>query len=157
MAPLVPKVVFVNEHRVVEAPAGKTVWEVAREAGVSLDVHRFQGAFSCGGRGLCRACLCWVEEATPGAAGDRSLVERLRGLRGWRRLACRARVQGDLKVYSIPAASDRVNVTRTIAEPPSPVADPGAPRKPADAASTAEHLYGHPSAVGRGEDRARSK
>lgn len=145
-----PKVVFVNEHRVVDVPAGRSVWEAAREAGVAIDVHRFQGGFSCGGHGVCRACLCWVEEGEPGAAGPRSLMERMRGLRGWRRLACRAQVNGPLKVYSVPAAAERVNVPRSIAPPPSPVADPSAPRKPADAASTAEHLYGHPSAVGRG-------
>jgi ferredoxin len=146
----VPKVVFVNEHRIVEAAAGSRVSDVAREAGVALDVARFQGALSCGGYGVCKACLCWVEESAPGAAGPRSWVERLRGLRGWRRLACRARVVGDLKVYSIPAAANRVGQERTIAAVPSPVADPSAPRKPDDAASTAAHVHGHPSAVGRG-------
>ncbi|HEY2513720.1 MAG TPA: 2Fe-2S iron-sulfur cluster binding domain-containing protein [Polyangiaceae bacterium] len=145
-----PKVVFVNEHRVVDVPAGRSVWDAAREAGVTLDVHRFQGGYSCGGHGVCRACLCWVEEGEAGAAGPRSWLERLRGLRGWRRLACRARVNGPLKVYSVPAAAERVNVARPIAPPPSPVADPSAPRKPEDAASTAAHLYGHPAAVGRG-------
>jgi ferredoxin len=146
----VPKVTFVNEHRIVEAAAGSRVLDVAREAGVALDVARFRGALSCGGHGVCRACLCWVEEGAPGAAGPRSWMERLRGLRGWRRLACRARVVGDLNVYSIPAAANRVGQPRLIAEVPSPVLDPSAPRKPDDAASTAAHVHGHPSAVGRG-------
>jgi ferredoxin len=145
-----PKVVFVNEHRIVEAAAGSRVRDVAREADVALDVARFRGGVSCGGLGLCRACLCWVEESAPGAAGPRTWIERLRGLRGWRRLACRARVLGDLKVYSIPAAADRVGRPRVIASVPSPVADLTAPRKPDDAASTAAHVHGHPSAVGRG-------
>lgn len=145
-----PRVVFVNEHRVVDAELGKSVRDVARDAGVAIDVSRFRGALSCGGHGVCRACLVWVEEVTPGAAGPRSLVERLRGLRGWRRLACRARVLGDLKVYSIPAAATRVGKPRTIASVPSPVLDPSARRKPDDAASTAVHVHGHPSAVGRG-------
>jgi hypothetical protein len=91
-----------------------------------------------------------VEEGAPGAAGPRNWIERLRGLRGWRRLACRARVMGDLKVYSIPAAANRVGGARVIASVPSPVNDPSAPRKPDDAASTAAHVHGHPSAVGRG-------
>jgi ferredoxin len=146
----VPKVVFVNEHRIVEAAAGSRVRDVAREAGVAIDAKRFRGVVSCGGLGVCRACLCWVEESAPGAAGPRSLIERLRGLRGWRRLGCRAKVLGDLKVYSVPAAANRVGQPRLIAPPPSPVRDPAAPRKPDDAASTAAHIHGHPSAVGRG-------
>jgi uncharacterized 2Fe-2S/4Fe-4S cluster protein (DUF4445 family) len=147
----VPKVTFVNEHRIVEAEAGATVRDVAREAGVAIDVARFRGGLSCGGVGVCRACLCWVEESAPGAAGPRGWIERLRGLRGWRRLACRAKVLGDLKVYSLPAAANRVGTTRPIGPVPSPVLDPSAPRKPDDAASTAAHVHGHPSAVGRGQ------
>ena len=149
-----PRVVFVNEHRVVEAAAGSRVRDVARAAGVALDVNRFQGGISCGGHGICRACLCWVEESAPGAAGPRTWIERLRGLTGWRRLGCRAKVIADLKVYSVPAAANRVGQARVIAPPPSPVADPGAPRKPDDAASTAAHVHGHPAAVGRGLARA---
>jgi hypothetical protein len=130
----VPRVVFVNEHRVVDAELGKSVRDVAREAGVALG----------------RAGLVWVEEGAPGAAGPRAWMERVRGLRGWRRLASRARVLGDLKVYSSPAGASRVGRARVIAGVPSPVIDPTAPRKPDDAASTAAHVHGHPSAVGRG-------
>ncbi len=144
------KVTFVNEHRVVDAAPGASVRAAAKEAGVALDVARFQGALSCGGLGICRACRCWGEESAPGAGGPRTWVERLRGLNGWRRLACRTRVTADVKVYSIPAAANRVAQPRSIAAVPSPVHDPSAPRKPNDAASTAAHVHGHPSAVGRG-------
>jgi len=146
----VPKVLFVNEHRSVEIAVGTSVRDAAREAGVSLDTARFRGGLSCGGLGICRACLCWVEPSAPEAVGERMFFERLRGLTGWRRLACRAQVRGDLKVYSLPAADDRVGKARAIEAPPSPVADPAARRKPDDAASTAAHVHGHPSAIGRG-------
>ncbi len=149
-----PKVLFVNECRAVDARAGQSVREVAREAGVALDAHRFRGAVSCGGRGLCRACLCWIEESAPGAAGPRAWMERVRGLRGWRRLACRARVLGDLQVYSLPAAANRGGAPRVIADPPRPTVDATVRAKPDDAASTARFVHGHPSAIGRGE-RAR--
>jgi ferredoxin len=146
----VPKITFVNEHRVVEVESGRNVRDVAREAGVALDVSRFQGLWSCGGRGVCRACMCWVEESSPGAAGPRSTMEKLRGLKGWRRLACRTRVTGDVKVFTMPAAGNRVGGARPIDAAPTPTVDATAARKPVDAAGTAEFVRGHPSMIGRG-------
>jgi ferredoxin len=146
----VPKITFVNEHLTVDVEPGKNVRDVARANGVALDVNRFRGTFNCGGRGVCTACVCWVEEGAPGAAGPRSWLEKVRGLTGWRRLACRTSVQGDVRVFTMPAAGNRVAMPRSIAPPPSPTTDESAPRKPIDAASTAEHIHGHPSKVGRG-------
>ncbi len=128
-----PKVTFVNEHRVVEVDAGRTVHEVAREAGIVL------------GR------QCFLEPSAPDAVTARTWIESLRGARGTRRLPSLARVLGDVKVYSMPAASSRVRVDRAIDAPPMPTIDPGAARKPDDAASTAAHVYGHPTAIGRSE------
>ena len=145
-----PRITFVNEHLTVDAEPGSSVASLARREGVALDVNRFRGTFNCGGRGVCSACLCWVEESTPGAAGPRSLLEKLRGLGGWRRLACRTRLTGDVRVFTLPAAGNRVGVPRAIAPAPTPTTDPSAARKANDAASTAEHIHGHPSMVGRG-------
>ncbi len=145
-----PTITFVNEHRSVEVPSGESVYAAARASGVALDVSRFRGTFECGGRGLCRACVCWVEESAPGVAGARSFLEKLRGLVGWRRLACRTRLTGDVRVFTMPAAGNRVGVARPIAAAPTPTTDASAPRKPIDAASTAEHVHGHPSMIGRG-------
>ena len=145
-----PKIAFVNEHRVIEVESGRSVRDVAREANIALDVNRFHGVWSCGGRGLCSACTCWIDESTAGAAGPRSIVEKLRGLKGWRRLACRTRVTGDIKVFTMPAAGNRVGVARPIDPSPSPVVDPSAPRKKPDAAATAEFIHGHPLSVGAG-------
>jgi ferredoxin len=144
-----PKITFVNEDRIVQVEKGRNVREVAEECGIDLDVEAFLG-LNCGGRGLCKACLCWVDESAPGAAGPRSLMERLRGLSGWRRLACCAKADGDLKVFSMPGGDERTRKQRPVSPPPSPVTDPTAARKPLDASSSTAFPYGYPSAVGSG-------
>jgi hypothetical protein len=128
----VPRVTFVNEHRIVDAREGVTVAEVARSFGIAL-----------GG-------VCWIEPSERRALNGPTVMEALRGMRGWRRLPRYARVLGDLKVYSTPAASSREGVARPIDPPPSPVADPKAARKSIDAAPTAEFVRGHPEAIGHG-------
>lgn len=145
-----PKITFVNEHRVIEVESGRNVRDVARDANIAIDANRFHGVWSCGGHGMCSACVCWIDESTPGAGGPRSVLEKLRGLKGWRRLACRTRVTGDVKVFTMPAAGNRVGVARPIDASPSPVVDPNAPRKKPDAAATAEFIHGHPSMIGEG-------
>lgn len=144
-----PKITFVNEDRIVEVEKGRVVRDVAEECGIDLDVRQFLG-IDCGGRGMCTACLCWIDEGSPGAGGPRSLMERLRGLRGWRRLACVAKAEGDMKVFSMPGGDERTRKQRPVSPPPSPATDPTAARKPVDASSSSAFLFGHPSAVGSG-------
>jgi ferredoxin len=145
-----PKVTFVNEARIVEAEAGSNVRDVALNCGIDVNnCEEFRGV-NCGGRGLCSSCLCWVEEAAPGAGGPRSFMERLRALSGWRRLACRTRLQGDVKVYTHPGQHDRARKQRPVSPPPRPTVDPTAPRKPLDASSSTAFPFGHPSAVASG-------
>jgi ferredoxin len=145
-----PKITFVNEHRIVEVDKGRSVRDVALELGIDLNVSPFYGV-DCGGHGLCATCMCWVDEgAVPGAAGPKSFMERLRQVRGWRRLACCTKIEGDLKVFSFPGGDERVRKQRPVSPPPSPVKDPTAARKPLDAASTTAFPYGYPSAVGSG-------
>jgi ferredoxin len=148
-----PRVHFVNEHRTIEAPPGARLADVAREAGIALNVTRV-GRRGCGGLGLCSACMCWVAEREPGTAGPRTVAERLRGLRGERRLGCKVRVGGDLRVTTMAAASERAGRLRPVERPPSPASDPAAARKPDDAAPTALHIHGHPSAVAQAAPRA---
>ncbi len=145
-----PKVTFVNEHRIVEVESGRSVRQVALECGIDLNVEAFDGV-SCGGHGLCTTCACWIDESTPGAAGPRSLMERMRALGGWRRLACCTRIQGDLKVFSMPGGEERVKKQRPVSPPPMPAKDSSAPRKPIDAASTTAFPQGHPSSVASGK------
>jgi ferredoxin len=145
-----PKVTFVNEQRIVEVDAGRNVREVALECGIDVDNSEHFRGVHCGGRGLCTACLCWVEDLSPGATSPRSLAERLRALRGWRRLACRTRLLGDVKVYTMPGQHERTRKQRPISPPPRPATDPTAARKPVDAAPTAAFIHGHPSMVASG-------
>jgi ferredoxin len=144
-----PKITFVNEDRIVEVDKGRNVRQVAEECGIDLDVEQFLG-INCGGRGMCRACLCWVEESEPGAGGPRSLMEQLRGLGGWRRLACRVKAEGDLRVFSMAGGDERTRKQRPVSPPPRPTSDATARRKPLDASSSTAYPYGYPSAVGSG-------
>jgi ferredoxin len=144
-----PKITFVNEHRIVEVDKGRSVRDVALECGIDLNVSPFYGV-SCGGNGMCTTCMCWVEESAPGAAGPKSFMERLRALRGWRRLACCTKVDADLKVWSFPGGDERTRKQRPVSPPPSPVKDPTAARKPLDPSSSTAFPYGHPSMVASG-------
>lgn len=143
------KVVFVNEHRIVEVAPGKNLKTLALELGI--DPHReFFRGLNCGYLGLCGACQVWVKESAPGATNRRNLRETMAGTRGQRRLACQVRVLGDIEVTTFAGGDNRLRAPRPIAAPPRPTVDPTAARKPIDAAPTAEFTLGHPSAVGTG-------
>jgi ferredoxin len=145
-----PKVTFVNENRIVDAGEGDNVRDVALQSGIDINnTEEFRGV-NCGGHGLCSSCLCWVEESVPGAAGPRTFMERLRALRGWRRLACRTRLVGDVKVFTMPGQHDRARKQRPVSPPPRPTEDPAAARKPIDAVGTSEFPKGHPSEIASG-------
>ena len=144
-----PKVVFVNEHRIVEIASGKNLKSLAIELGVNPHREFFRG-INCGHLGVCGACQLWVKPSAPGAVSPPNLREKLAGMRGERRLACQVRVLGDIEVTTMPGGDDRLRAPRPIAAPPRPTVDATAKRKPIDAAGTAQYLYGHPSAVGTG-------
>jgi ferredoxin len=144
-----PKVVFVNEHRIVEVPERKNLKTLALELGINPHREFFKG-LNCGYLGLCGTCQVWVKESAPGAVSRRNLRETFAGTRGERRLACQVEILGDIQVTTLAGGSDRLRAPRPIAAPPRPSVDPTAKRKPIDAASTAEFTFGHPSAVGSG-------
>ena len=50
-----PKVVFVNEHRIVEVPKGKNLKTLALELGINPHREFFKGV-NCGYLGLCSTC-----------------------------------------------------------------------------------------------------
>jgi ferredoxin len=144
-----PKVVFVNEHRIVEVPKGKNLKTLALELGINPHREFFKGV-NCGYLGLCSTCQVWVKEESPGNASRRNLREAIAGMRGQRRLACQVRIEGDVEITTFAGGDGRLRAPRPIAPPPRPTVDPTAKRKPIDAASTAEFTLGHPSAVGTG-------
>ncbi len=84
---------------VLEAEDGQTIMEAAHEAG-------YYWPTTCGGQGICTTCACTVEEGTAnlepmGRSEHKTLAEE-RGeaaLRSGRlRLACQARLRGDVTV-----------------------------------------------------------
>ena len=144
-----PKVVFVNEHRIVEVPPGKNLKSLAVELGINPHREFFRGV-NCGYLGMCGTCQVWVKENAPGAANALNLRERFAGMRGLRRLSCQVKVLGDVEVTTLAGGDGRLRAPRPIAPPPAPSIDPTAKRKPIDASGSAEFVLGHPSAVGTG-------
>jgi ferredoxin len=143
-----PKVVFVNEHRAVEAPAGKNLRELLIELGINARPVPFN-ALTCGVFGTCARCQVWVRPGDGEPREPRTLRERLAGMRGERRLSCQVTIGGAMEVTTMAGGADR-RMPRPIAPPPQPTVDAAAKRKPIDAAPTAEFVLGHPSAVGSG-------
>src|SRR5215510_15437015 len=81
-----PKVTFVNEHRIVQIASGKNLKSLAIELGINPHREFFRG-INCGYLGLCGTCQLWVSESAPGSTSPRNLRERIAGTRGQRRLA----------------------------------------------------------------------
>src|SRR5438445_13364004 len=107
-----PKVYFVQEHREVDVAAGRTIKEIALEVGIDPN-RKYQRLISCEGHGIFDGCKCWVKEKTPGALTPKTIAERiLHHLRGWQRLACQARVLGDIEVWTLPQGDERLRQPR---------------------------------------------
>lgn len=93
-----PKIVFLNEGRRAEARAGTSVLEAADALAVRI-------GRVCGGQGTCSTCRVEVvsgaENLSP--AGENELAY---GLAAGVRLACQARIEGDVgvRVVAVPRA-----------------------------------------------------
>ena len=101
-----PKVTFQNEVVTVECQSGKTVKDVAEEAGINL-YEGFWTSYHCPGIGLCPGvgCKVWVIERGPNATSPRTFREKIRpSHRGTIRLACMTQVLGDVEVRTQPGA-----------------------------------------------------
>ncbi len=88
------RVSFHPSGRSVLVPAGTTLLDAARRAGVPL-------ARACGGEGLCARCGLRVHGAAaspPPESADERRAKRRNRVAPELRLACRVRVQGDLDV-----------------------------------------------------------
>lgn len=95
-----PKVTFLNEAVTVEVAAGSTIEQAAKAAHVKL-FEGFWQSYHCSGKGRClgKGCRVWVNESSPAALAPKTFWERIRRrLTGAMRLACQARVQGDVEV-----------------------------------------------------------
>jgi ferredoxin, 2Fe-2S len=95
----VPKVRVLPNEFVFEAEDDQTIMEAAHEAGLYWPT-------TCGGEGICTTCACTVEDGLDQldamGRGERKTLAEERGeaiLAGGRiRLACQARVHGDVTV-----------------------------------------------------------
>jgi hypothetical protein len=139
----VPKVTFVNEHRTVEVPQGRLISDAAAELGILVCREAFIGT----GIG---DYTVWVK-GEPGSLSPPGFMERMMGARGLKRYANRARILGDVQVWTMGGLDDRLRSPRPVAAPPRVVDDPTAERLPVDSSGSAAFPYGHPAAVGKGE------
>ena len=138
-----PKVTFVNENRTVEVDAGRKVSDVAAELGIQVCREEFAGT------GIGNYTI-WVKGAD-GCVSPPGFWEKFRGgASGWRRLANRTRILGDVHIFTQPGLGDRLRAPRPVTAPPTPKTDPEAPRLGVSAAGTAAFPYGNPKAVGNG-------
>jgi ferredoxin len=106
----VPKVHFLNEAIEVEAASGQTLREIAEQHGIVLVRGLFPG-LHCRGRGICGRCRVWAMPRGEGALTPLTFWERLRRYRGARRLACQAKVMGDVEVRTTPNAQPPTQTT----------------------------------------------
>lgn len=104
-----PRVRFLREGVEVEAADGSDLRSVAREAGVQLYAgpHRL---LNCHGMGSCGSCRVLLENGTEGGLAPAGAKERVRktlsyfaiGRGDELRLACQAKVVGDVDVMTQP-------------------------------------------------------
>lgn len=138
-----PKVTFVNEHRTIEVEPGRLISDVANELGIAV----CREAFANTGIGN---YTVWVK-GEPGCVSPVTFMEKLLGVRGWKRHANRARILGDVQVWTQMGLRDRLQAPRPVSPSPSPATDKTAARKPIDATGTAAFPFGDPREVGLGE------
>jgi hypothetical protein len=141
-----PKVTFINENRSVDVEAGRKISDVAAELGIAVCREEFTGT------GLGNYTV-WIK-GPDGCVSPPSLWEKLSGIRGWRRLANKTRILGDVEVFTQAGLHDRLRAPRPVTAPPTPKTDPAARRLGVSAAGTAAFPGGNPQAVGKGAREA---
>ncbi len=107
-----PKVVFVNEKKEIEVPAGSNLRDEARKAGLQLYAG-FSRYLNCLGHGLCGTCRVLVKKGMENLS-PKGTVERISlaahpitmlariGHEDEMRLACQVQVNGDCTVETQP-------------------------------------------------------
>ncbi len=94
-----PKLTIQPLNRTIEAQEGQTIMEAAWADGLYWPT-------TCGGQGICTSCACTIEEGAenldPLGRSERTTLSADRGAAALRdgslRLACQARVRGDVAV-----------------------------------------------------------
>src|SRR5580700_1852869 len=137
-----PKVTFVNEDRTVEVASGRKVSDVAAELGIAVCREEFAGT------GIGNYTV-WIKGAD-GCVSAPGFWEKLSGIRGWRRLANKTKILGDVEVFTQAGLRDRLRAPRPVTAPPTPKTDPTARRLGESSAGTAAFPGGHPHEIGKG-------
>ncbi|UCD17430.1 MAG: (2Fe-2S)-binding protein [Candidatus Zixiibacteriota bacterium] len=93
-----PRILFLNDETVAEVPEGASILEAALDNGVSINND-------CGANGACGTCHVFIDEGLDNVTameGDEAeLLEMVEGATGRSRLACQARILGDI-IVTIP-------------------------------------------------------
>ena len=142
-----PKVEFVNEHRAVEVDEGRFISDIADELGIAVCREEFAGT----GIG---DYTVWVQG---GPLSPPTFYERfIKRCKGDRRMANKARVLGDCKVWTQAGLTSRLGVPRPM-QPAARASEDGSEMfdHENNAAPTTWHPRGHPKAVGQGTREAR--
>jgi hypothetical protein len=138
-----PKVTFVNENRTVEVDAGRKISDVAAELGIAVCREEFVGT------GIGNYTV-WIK-GPDGCVSPPGFWEKLSGIRGWRRLANKTKILGDVEIFTQAGLGDRLRAPRPVTAPPTPKTDTTARRLGVSAAGTAAFPGGNPLAVGQGK------
>ncbi len=108
-----PKVVFVNEKKEIEVPAGANLRTEAKKAGISV-YKGIDKYLNCLGFGLCGTCRVLVKSGMENLS-PKSVMERINlnahpltmfaaiGHENEMRLACQVAVNGDCTIETTPA------------------------------------------------------
>jgi hypothetical protein len=143
-----PKVTFVVEHREAEVDAGRTISDVASELGIQTCREEFAGT----GIG---DYTVWVK-GEANCLSPPTFYERwIKRCKGQRRMANRARVLKDCRVWTQQGLGSRLSAPRPLAAA-ARAGEDGSERfyHEHNAAGTTWNPYGHPKAVGKGEREA---
>jgi hypothetical protein len=141
-----PKVTFVNENRTVDVESGRKISDVAAELGIAVCREEFAGT----GIG---DYTVWIK-GPGGCVSPPGFWEKLSGIRGWRRLANKTKILGDVEIFTQAGLHDRLRAPRPVTAPPTPKTDPEARRLGVSSAGTAAFPGGNPQAVGKGTREA---
>ncbi len=88
-----PKVTYIvnGQTQVVETEAGKTVLQIALDAGIPVE-------HACGGNGFCTTCLCRVRAGMENLSPRNDREENMGIMEDPDRLSCQSEVNGDVTV-----------------------------------------------------------
>lgn len=131
-----PKVFFPQVNKIVEAPVGFTILEVALNNDLDLE-------HNCGGNCACSTCHVVVTEGyenlSPKTDEEQDMLNEAEGLAETSRLSCQSKIYGHI-VVEIPASSNPLNnpdvaeIERLLIEKERELAQAGIQKSPANPA-----------------------